>query len=206
MSAPPLVPAFEGHFLPPPPVAAPPAAAAEEGEGGGHNKRRRLPSFKLREMEEELGMDALYAPQPPKRSKPGAYAGGGGGGRKHPKPKRKARGFHPYTSSFRGALVCDVMWLSLIDACVRLDRANARRGPLRAHPTTAMRGRRAIEPAPKGAPKGCRSTGGRGGRVLWASAALGRWGRQEPKGPVKMEAPRPSGEGCGGRLGGPGMH
>jgi hypothetical protein len=104
MSAPPLLPAFEGHFLPPPPVAAPPAAAGEEEEGGGHKKRRRLPSFKLREMEEEeLGMDALYAPQPPKRSKRGAYAGGGGGGRMHPKPKRKARGFYPFTSSFRGA-------------------------------------------------------------------------------------------------------
>lgn len=98
MSAPPLPPVFEGHFIPPPPA---PAAKGEEGGGSG-NKRRRLPSFKLREMkEEELEMAALYAPQPAKRSKP---AGGGGAGRLHPKPKRKARGFHPYTSSFRGAI------------------------------------------------------------------------------------------------------
>ena len=103
---------------PPPPLAPPlpplltpaeQAAAAALGEGdgtsGGPNKRRRLPSFKLREIEAEemeLGgvAELLYAPHQQPKRKYGAVKYGADG---LPKPKRKPRGFHPYTSSFRGA-------------------------------------------------------------------------------------------------------
>ncbi len=106
MSAPPplLGPPPMPPLLTPAEVAA--AAALGEDDGGGGTKRRRLPSFKLRKIEaEEMELsgvaELLYAPPPPQ---PKRKCGGGRGADKLlPKPKRSPRGFHPYTSSFRGA-------------------------------------------------------------------------------------------------------